>query len=232
MNTTAIVVAAGVGSRMGGAISKAYLSIAGRALVLRTLDQVFSSQSVQSVILVVAGKDVERCQALLEADSALGARQWVLEEGGASRQESVYRGLQRLDSACEIVLIHDGARPFVSPMLIDRCVAGAQVRNAVVVGLPVRATIKVVSEQRQIISTPLRNSLWEIQTPQVFSRKLIIEAHEWAARRGLQGTDDAMLVEQMGEPIFVLDGESTNIKVTFPEDLIFAEALITKGKIP
>ena len=232
MKTTAIVVAAGMGSRMGQAISKAYLPIAGRPLVLRTLDQVFLSQSVDSVILVVAGKDFQHCQALLEADSNLSGRPWLLREGGASRQESVYLGLQELAPDGEIVLIHDGARPFVSPTLIDRCVATARKKDAVVVGVPVRATIKVVSEHRQILATPSRDSLWEIQTPQVFRRGVIIEAHEWAARRGLQGTDDATLVEQMGQPVFVLDGEPTNIKLTLPEDLIFAEALIKAGRIP
>ena len=232
MNTTAIIVAAGLGSRMGEAVSKTYLPIAGRALVLRTLDQFFASQSVEKVILVVAGKDVRRCEALLKADSALGGRLWMLQAGGASRQESVYRGLQKLDADCEIVLIHDGARPFVSPTLIDRCVATARTRQAVVVGVPVKETIKVVSEHRQIISTPSRDGLWEIQTPQVFQRHVIVEAHEWAVRQGCQGTDDATLVEKVGKPVFVLDGERTNIKITVPADLIFAEALARKGRTP
>jgi 2-C-methyl-D-erythritol 4-phosphate cytidylyltransferase len=217
---------------MGGAASKTYLPIAGRALVLRTLDQFFASQSVDKVVLVVAENDVRRCQALLEADSGLGGRPCILQAGGVSRQESVYRGLQKLDPDCEIVLIHDGARPFVSPALIDRCVATARTRQAVVVGVPVRETIKTVSENRQIISTPPRDSLWEIQTPQVFQRRLIVEAHEWAARRGVQGTDDSTLVEEMGKPVFVLDGERANIKITIPEDLIFAEVLAKRGLLP
>jgi len=232
MNTTAIVVAAGDGSRIGGATSKTYLPIAGRALVLRTLDRFFASQSVENVIVVVAGKDLRRCEALLKADSALRGRPWMLQTGGGSRQESVYRGLQKLAPDCEIVLIHDGARPFVSPALIDRCVETTRTKQAVVVGMPVRGTFKVVSQRRQILSTPSRESLWEIQTPQVFQRGLIIEAHKSAARRGLQGTDDATLVEEIGQPVFVLDGEPTNIKITLPEDLIFAEALIREGRIP
>lgn len=231
MNTTAIIVAAGASSRMGEAVSKTYLPIAGRALVLRTLDRFFATETVENVILVIAGKDVQRCEGLLQADKLLSGRAWVLQTGGTSRQESVYRGLQKLDPDCEIVLIHDGARPFVSPTLIDRCVASARTRQAVVVGVPVRETIKVVSEDRHIISTPSRDSLWEIQTPQVFRRSLIVEAHEWAMRQGLRGTDDATLVEKMGRPVFVLDGEPTNIKITRPEDLIFAEALIREGRI-
>lgn len=225
MNTTAIIVAAGTGSRLGGALSKTYLPIAGRAMVLRTLDQVFASRSVSKAVLVVAENDFPRCQALLETDPSVRDRPWVLQAGGATRQESVARGLQRLDPDCEIVLIHDGARPFVSPDLIDRCVAMARSKLAVVAGLPVRETIKVVSENRHILSTPPRNSLWEIQTPQVFQRGLIVEAFERAARQGIRGTDDAMLVENLGKPVFVLDGEPTNIKITVAADLIFAEAL-------
>ncbi len=212
-------------------VSKIFLPIAGRAMLLRTLDRVFGSTSVDRVILVVAGKDLPRCDALLEADGHLRDRPWMLQSGGSSRQESVYRGLQRLDPDCELVVIHDGARPFVTPALIDRCVEAAQTSAAVVVGVPVRDTIKVVAKNRQIVATPARDSLWEIQTPQVFRRSLIVEAHEWASREGFHATDDAMLIEHKGAPVFVLDGERTNIKITMPEDLIFAEALVGQGRI-
>lgn len=231
MNATAIIVAAGESSRMGEGVSKTYLPIAGRALVLRTLDQVFGSRSVDKVILVIADKDFRRCEALLRADGNLSSRPWVLQSGGSSRQESVHRGLQKLDSDCELVVIHDGARPFVAPALIDRCVEAARTRAAVVVGVPVRDTIKVVSDNRQIVATPARGSLWEIQTPQVFRRSLIVEAHEWASRQGFHATDDAMLIEQMRTPVFVLDGERTNFKITLPEDMIFAEALVRERRI-
>ena len=121
--------------------------------------------------------------------------------------------------------IHDGARPFVSSSLIDRCVDEAYRVGAVVIGVPVRDTIKVVSEEHWVQATPARNTLWEIQTPQVFRKEVIVAAHDWAAREGIEATDDAMVVERMDKPVFVVPGERTNIKITVPEDLLLAEAM-------
>jgi 2-C-methyl-D-erythritol 4-phosphate cytidylyltransferase len=120
----------------------------------------------------------------------------------------------------------------VSASLIDRCVEAAEDKGAVVVGLPVRDTIKMVSEDRRIQSTPERSSLWEIQTPQVFKRELIVDAHERAERDGVEATDDAMLVERLGKPVFIIDGERTNLKITVPEDVWLAESLIREGRVP
>ncbi|MEX0805892.1 MAG: 2-C-methyl-D-erythritol 4-phosphate cytidylyltransferase [Candidatus Binatia bacterium] len=231
MNATAIIVAAGEGSRIGGEIGKNYLPIGGRTLLLRTLDQFYRSKRVNNVVLVVAKKDLDRCELLLRGDRQLGHRAWTLQAGGANRQESVRRGLEKLSDDCDVVAIHDGARPFVSPALIDRSIEEAYAREAIVVGVPVRDTIKVIAEDRRILSTPERNSLSEIQTPQTFQRNLIVEAHEWAHRNHFEGTDDAMLVEQLGRSVYLINGERTNIKITVPEDLFFAEALIREGRV-
>jgi 2-C-methyl-D-erythritol 4-phosphate cytidylyltransferase len=136
-----------------------------------------------------------------------------------------------LDADCEIVIIHDGARPFVSPRLIDRCVEVAFKEGAVVVGVPVRDTIKVISADRRVQETPPRESLWEIQTPQVFRIDIIREAYDRAAREGTEATDDAMLVERLGKSVALLEGHATNIKITLPEDLLFAEALLRAGLV-
>jgi len=231
MQVTAIIVAAGEGKRIGGAISKTFLPVAGRPLVLRTLDRFFSTKSVEQVILVVAEKDIRRSQELIRSDSNLSHRPWLLQAGGESRQASVRHGLERLGSDCEIVAIHDGARPFVSAGLIDRCVDEARRSGAAVIGLPVKDTIKVVSEDHWVKATPPRNTLWEIQTPQVFRREIIVEAHHWGKRQAIEATDDAMLVEQMGQPVFLLEGERTNIKITVPEDFLLAEALLREGRV-
>jgi len=230
-HVTAIVLAAGEGRRMAAGISKSYLPIAGRPLVLRTLDHVFSAQTVETVVLVVPGGEVEHWQSMLRSDAALKNRRWLLQAGGASRQQSARRGLDRVGSDCDIVIIHDGARPFVSAGLIDRCVIAAVEKGAVVAGLPVRDTIKTVSPHHWIQSTPERNALWEIQTPQVFKRELIVAAHERAEREGIQVTDDAMVVERIGTPVYVLEGERTNFKITGPEDLWLAETLIREGRV-
>jgi 2-C-methyl-D-erythritol 4-phosphate cytidylyltransferase len=231
-HVTAIVLAAGEGRRMAAGTSKSYLPIAGRPLVLRTLDRVFSAQAVEAVVLVVGAGELERCESMLRADSALKDRHWLLQVGGATRQQSARRGLERVESDCDIVVIHDGARPFVSARLIDRCVETAADKGAVVAGLPVRDTIKTVSSDHWIESTPNRSALWEIQTPQAFKRGLIIAAHEWAERQGIQVTDDATVVERIGTPVYVLEGERTNFKITVPEDAWLAEILIREGRLP
>jgi 2-C-methyl-D-erythritol 4-phosphate cytidylyltransferase len=231
MRVTAIIVAAGEGKRIGGPIPKSLLPIAGRPLLLRTLDRFFAAQSIEKVILVVAGRELRRSQALLEADAHLSRRDWVLQAGGATRQESVRRGLGRLESECEIVAIHDGARPFVSAALIDRCVEEAYRTGAVVVGLPAKDTIKIVSPEHWVQTTPARNTLWAVQTPQVFRKEIIVEAHDWGVRHAMEATDDAMLVEAIGRPVLLLEGETTNIKITVPEDILLAEALLREGRV-
>ena len=232
MNATAIIAAAGEGRRIGGNTPKIFLPLCGRPMILRTLDRVCSARAIGRIVIVVAANERSRAQQMLEADAALANHSWVLQSGGATRQESVRRGLELVDADSEVIAIHDGARPFVSPALIDRCVEAAQVRGAVVAGLPVRDTIKLVGPDRWIQSTPPRDSLWEIQTPQAFRRDIIKAAHEWGARGNIQASDDAMLVEEKGERVFVLDGESSNIKITFGDDLWLAETMIQQGRIP
>jgi 2-C-methyl-D-erythritol 4-phosphate cytidylyltransferase len=232
LHASAIVLAAGEGRRIGGNTPKTYLPIAGRPLVLRTLDRMFSAASIESVVLVVAADQIERCEGMLRSDSALRNRRWLLQTGGATRQESARLGLGRIGSETNIVIIHDGARPFVSVALIDRCVEAAAVHQAVVVGLPVRDTIKAVSPQRFIENTPDRSVLWEIQTPQAFVRDLIVMAHQRAAIDGVQVTDDAMVVERIGKPVYVLEGERTNLKITVPEDVWLAESLLRERRVP
>lgn len=232
MYVTAIVLAAGEGRRIGGEIPKTFLPIAGRPLVLRTLDRMFEAHAVENVVLVIAANEIERCQSMLRADAALRDRPWLLQIGGLTRQQSAKRGLEKIGSDTDIVIIHDGARPFVSAGLINRCVEGAADKGAVVAGLPAHDTIKVVSQDQRIQSTPERSSLWEIQTPQVFHRELIVAAHERAEKDGVQVTDDAMVVERMGTPVYVIEGERTNFKITVREDVWLAETLIREGRIP
>jgi 2-C-methyl-D-erythritol 4-phosphate cytidylyltransferase len=144
----------------------------------------------------------------------------------------VRRGLSRVGAEFPIVAIHDGARPFVSPALIDRCVQAAREQGSVIVGLPARDTIKRVSSERLVETTLPRDSLWEIQTPQVFQREVIVAAHDAAAGSGVVATDDAALVERQGGRVYVLEGERTNFKITYAEDLWLAETMIRQRRIP
>jgi 2-C-methyl-D-erythritol 4-phosphate cytidylyltransferase len=231
MHVTAIIVGAGFGRRIGGATAKTYLPIAGRPLILRTLDRIFATPAISHVVLVVAASDVEYCRGLLNSEFSSKARACDLQAGGATRQQSVRCGLERLPATTDVVTIHDGARPFVSPALIDRCIQAAVLNGAAVVGVPVRDTIKRVSDAGYIQSTPERAGLWEIQTPQSFQRDLIVAAHDLALREGYEATDDAMVVERMGKPVFVVEGERSNFKITVPEDLRLAEAMIRAGLV-
>jgi 2-C-methyl-D-erythritol 4-phosphate cytidylyltransferase len=201
-------------------------------MLLRTLDRVVLARRVETVVVVAAAAELARCEAMLIQEPAFRDRRFIVQSGGATRQESVRRGLEKVADQSAVVIIHDGARPFVSPMLIDRCADEAFQRGAAVVGVPARDTIKVVSEERFVRATLDRKTLWEIQTPQAFRREWIVAAHERAVRENVTATDDAALIEWMGQPVFVLEGERTNFKITTPEDLWLAEALIRDGRLP
>jgi len=230
MRVNAVIVAAGAGKRMGGDLPKPLIALAGRALILHTLDR-FARSQVRKVILVVPEKQQPHFARIIASDRDLSRLECVVESGGPRRQDSVRRGLSRLDKDCEVAVIHDGARPLVSPDLIDRCVELALKEGAAVVGVPVRDTIKAVSKSRKIDSTPPRDSLWEIHTPQAFRVEIIREAHLRAEQEGIEATDDAMLVERLGKTVAVLEGERTNLKITTPEDFLFAEAMIRAGRV-
>lgn len=232
MRVNAVIVAAGEGKRMGGGTSKPFLSVGGQPLIVRTLARFVESRTVQKIIVVAAQEEIARCENLVRSHPRLSGKEYLFQPGGARRQDSVSQGLMRLDADCEVVVIHDGARPLVSPSLIDRCVEAAWKDGAVVVGIPVRDTIKIVSSDRHIQETPARDSLWEIQTPQVFRAEIIREAYSRAVREGTEATDDAMLVERLGRRVTLLEGDRTNIKITVPEDLVFVEVLLREGRVP
>jgi 2-C-methyl-D-erythritol 4-phosphate cytidylyltransferase len=227
---TAIVLEAGEGRRIGGPTPKSYLSIAGRPIVLRALDKFFLASTINNVILVVAPDELQRCADLLRADPSLSAKPLSIQRGGATRQASVLSGLEKLDSQCDCVVIHEAARPFITAALIDRCVDAARHDGAVIVGVPVRDTIKIVSNEFRVVSTPPRDALWEIHTPQVFRKELILAAHARALCEKIEATDDAMLVEQIQGSVRVIEGDRTNIKITTTEDLVLAEALLAAGR--
>ena len=214
---------------MNSATPKVFLSVKGKPLILYTLERFIKAQTVGRVILVLPERELARCDALIRAARGLRALHYTLQPGGARRQDSVSQGLACLDRDCEVVVVHDGARPFVSPALVDRCVEAALKEGAAIVGLPARDTIKMVSTERVVCKTLAREGLWQIQTPQAFRTELIRAAYERAEREHTEATDDAMLVERLGKTVVVLEGDLFNIKVTVPEDLALAEMLIGKN---
>ncbi len=222
MSVCAIIVAAGVGSRMGGPINKHLLLIAGKPVLAHTLSAFQSSPVIDDIVLV-GGHD--RLAAYRDIVSAYGVTKVrAIVRGGASRQESCARGLAAAGDV-EIICVHDGARPLVSQSVIAEAVREARQHGAAVVAVPAKDTIKVATADGFVRETLDRASLWQIQTPQVFRAGLLRQAHA-AAHGVFEGTDDAVLVEHMGQPVKLVRGAYSNIKITTAEDLAVAEALL------
>ncbi|MFF2484037.1 2-C-methyl-D-erythritol 4-phosphate cytidylyltransferase [Paenibacillus sp. NPDC058071] len=222
----AVVVAAGRGSRMGTAESKQYLPLRGKPILVHTLALFERMDEIEEVALVVGSADIERCKALVLEHGLAKVKAVVA--GGDERQHSVHAGVKALASELEWVMVHDGVRPLVKPEHIRGCCAVAERVGAAVLAVPVKDTIKQADETGLIVSTPDRRSLWAIQTPQAFRRDLLTGAHERAEKDGFLGTDDAMVVERTGAPVTISEGDYTNIKITTPEDLPWAEFLLGK----
>jgi 2-C-methyl-D-erythritol 4-phosphate cytidylyltransferase len=172
------------------------------------------------VVIVAREEEIARCLEWVERDQLTKVKKVVV--GGSERQESVYLGLQELQT--EYVLIHDAVRPFVSSSLVTEVIRQVKIEQAVVVAVPMKDTVKQSDESQYVKNTIDRRSLWSIQTPQAFQRELIQKAHQRAAKDEI-ATDDSMLVEQLGFPVKIIEGEYTNIKITTPDDLLFAEAI-------
>jgi 2-C-methyl-D-erythritol 4-phosphate cytidylyltransferase len=152
-------------------------------------------------------------------------------EGGSERQDSVYNGLKAIHNDCDIVLIHDGARPFVTHNIIEEGINIANKTGACIAAVPVKDTIKVASENMDVVNTPNREALWAVQTPQFFKYQLLMGAYEKLQNSNLKATDDAMLIEELGYPVKIINGSYENIKITTPEDLILGEGILKKRKV-
>ncbi len=229
--TAILVVAAGRGARVGGAIPKQYLRLAGRSLLTHTLERLLASDPAARVLVVTHPEDAALYAASV---GALGDAARVLApvHGGATRQDSVRAGLAalaRLSAPPQLVLIHDGARPFPSAALIARAKAAAAQNGAAVPGSPVTDTIKEVDAAGRIVATPRREVLRAVQTPQAFRFDLIHAAHVAAEAAGARDlTDDAALAEWAGHAVHVFEGDPGNMKVTSPEDVAAAEARLIR----
>lgn len=222
---SAIIVAAGKGRRMKAASPKQYLMLGGLPILSLTLLAVDACPEVDDIRLVVPGSDIDYCRKAVLDPIRLRVPVKMI-AGGAQRQESVYNGLWSLAQHDDgIVLIHDGVRPFVRPDEILECINAAKLHGACIPGLPVSDTLKAVDGGGDIIKTIDRSGLWHAQTPQAFQCRLIKDAHEKAKRDGVTGTDDASLLERIGENVRVVTGSIFNIKITTPDDLKMAEAI-------
>jgi 2-C-methyl-D-erythritol 4-phosphate cytidylyltransferase len=226
MRWGAVVVAAGRGKRMGAAENKVFLPLAGKPILLHTLDAFERCRFVETVVVVAAAPEVVRVEQLVR-DARLAKVASVV-AGGAERQDSVEAGLVALPT--EGVLVHDAARPLVQPAQIEAVCRAAETHGAAALAVPVKDTIKV-AQDGMIVSTPDRSSLLAVQTPQAFGRLALLEAHRLAKEAGVAATDDAMLFERLGRKVAAVPGHDSNLKITTPEDLLFAELIVQqRGK--
>ena len=229
---TAIVLAAGQGSRMGTKVQKQYLEIQGKPVLYYSLEAFETSEIINEVILVVGAGQEEYCKQEIVEKYQFHKVSKII-PGGKERYESVYLGLAALqENGVDYVFIHDGARPFVDEEMLSRAYNAVKDCKACVVGMPSKDTIKVVDTNNVVVETPDRTYLWQVQTPQVFDYALIKDAYfELMKRDEIRVTDDAMVLELIkGMPVKLVEGSYENIKITTPEDLYVAEAFLKKRK--
>ena len=212
-----VIVAAGTGSRMNMGINKQFIKLEEKEIIAYTIEKFYNNSNIEDIVVVVKEDESEFFKK--EILDKYNFKNIKIAYGGKERQDSVYNGLKSLDKKCDVVLIHDGARPFVSDKIIYNCIEEVKEHKAIVVGVPVKDTIKIIDNDKNIVDTPNRSVLWAVQTPQTFDYNILIDAYKDAYKSGFYGTDDAMLVERIGYKVKMVEGSYNNIKITTQEDL-------------
>lgn len=218
---SAIVLAAGKGERLKAGCSKPLVKINGLPMLVYSLKRFSLDPSIKEIVLVV--NKLNRAAVLAAVKKYRIRKITHIVIGGKRRQDSVYRGLAKFDRRANLVLIHDSARPFIDKKLLSCVIKAAGKYAAAILAVPLKATVKRITPRYFVKNTLKRDGLWEIQTPQVFKKELVLEAYKRFVN--VEATDDAALVEKLGAKIRLVRGSYFNIKVTTPEDLILAEAI-------
>lgn len=234
MKTTAIVLAAGSGSRMKSSVKKQYMEIKGKPLILYAIEA-FENSFIDEIVIVLPAEDIEDVSHNIIAPGHFGKIKAIV-PGGNTRYHSVRLGLEAASADTEAVFIHDGARPFVDDEMLARALDAVKEFGACVVGMPVKDTIKIADEDGFAKVTPDRNKTWLIQTPQVFLYPEILNLYEELADKehellaqNINITDDAMVMETLGtRKVKLVEGSYNNIKITTPEDISQAESILEK----
>lgn len=228
MIVTAIIPAAGEGSRFRGTVRKQFIVLDGLPILSHTLRALAASNALAAAIVVVPpGEESFGREALSLAGVGLATE---VIPGGRERQDSVYNGLLRANPDTDLVLIHDGVRPFVSPGVVLATIEAAKECGAAVAAVPVTDTIKRVDADGLVIDTPAREQLWAAQTPQVFRYSLLMQAHQSVRKRGILVTDDAALLEHLGVRVKVVRGSYENLKITSEDDLPLAGLILRRQR--
>ncbi|MFH1019831.1 MAG: 2-C-methyl-D-erythritol 4-phosphate cytidylyltransferase [Pseudomonadota bacterium] len=223
---TAIIAAGGSGLRMGSSTPKQFSELLGVPILIHTIRAFRKVPAIGAIIVVAPAEHLDHTQALLTQYQLDG--HCTVVSGGTLRQDSVRIGLAQVAEDSPLVAVHDGARPLITPQDIQRCLAAAAAHGAAIMGVPVKDTLKAVAPDTTIRHTVERESLWQAQTPQAVRTGLLREAFARADQDGFIGTDEASLLEHGGWPVVVVEGSETNLKITRPDDLLMAEAILMK----
>lgn len=228
MKTSVIILAAGKGKRMGANKNKQFIEIMNKPILYYTIKAFENNDSIDEIVLVASKEEISYCKEQIVEKYSF-KKVFKIIEGGKERQNSVLNGLKAMNDT-NIVLIHDGARPFVSDDIINNCIKYANIYGATACGVLPKDTIKVRDDSSFSLSTPKRENLFAVQTPQGFKYDLILQCHKKVENENKIVTDDTMVVESYGNKVYLYDGSYNNIKITTPEDLIMAEKLINTLK--
>jgi 2-C-methyl-D-erythritol 4-phosphate cytidylyltransferase len=224
--TAAIVVAAGNATRMGK--NKQFATLLGIPVLARTLLAFEKSKEIRDIVIVAKETEIPDVQKLL--DTYQVTKVTAIVSGGKERQDSVANGLSSVSADILYVAIHDGARPLITPDLIEKVLHDAKQNGAAALGVPVKDTIKRVNEKGMVTETPDRSTLYAVQTPQVFDIDIYKKSLAFAKEHNLAVTDDCQICESAGYPVLITQGSYRNLKITTPEDLILAEALLREDE--
>jgi 2-C-methyl-D-erythritol 4-phosphate cytidylyltransferase len=228
MSTSVLIPAAGSGSRMGTSVSKQFLAVQGKPILILTVERFQECAAIDEIVVAVHQDHIATVEFMVKEFHL--TKVCTVVKGGVSRQQSVSNALAALDPACDIVLVQDSVRPFVHKRFITASIDAAREYGSAVVAVPVKDTIKQSGDGAFIKDTLDRMRLWAAQTPQTFRTSLLREAYATAERDGVNATDDASLVERMGFHPAIIEGSYENIKITTPEDLELAELIARRFK--
>lgn len=224
MKTSVIVAAGGKGERLGSKVHKSFVKLGGEPILAYALKTLDSSNCISEIILVVNESDLSKGRSLLKRIKLRKIKDIIA--GGKRRMDSVNNGLFGVSQDTDYVMVHDGCRPFLDSKIISSLIEAAEVFGAAIVAVPVKPTIKETEQGGFVVRTLRREFLVEVQTPQVFRKDILIRAYEKALGEGLEATDDSCLVELLGVKVKIVEGSYKNIKITTPEDLKYAKALL------
>lgn len=228
MFVSVIIAAAGNSTRYGTGKSKQFLILDNTPVLIKSIQAFEEIDDVKEIIITARKQDFDIIEDFIAQYGVRKVKHIV--EGGATRQDSIYAAVEKVDEEADLIAVHDGARPLIKRKVIESVIQKADEVDAAACAVPVKDTIKIIDSSGKIVTTPERASLRAVQTPQIFRFSLYKEAIEKAVSDGKQYTDDCQLVESMGYPIYLVDGDYENIKITTPDDLLVAEKFLSERR--